>query len=316
MRILVMGGTRFMGPAVIAELERRGHEVTAFNRGTRATAETGRSRQVHGDRDDPGQLTQLAGEAFDAVVDMSAYLRSQTDSLLKVLPGVERWIHISSGAVYEPQPILPWPETTPYGPWSLWGTYAVEKLGCELSLQDRRPAELATVCLRFPIVLGPANYAPREEFVFNRLLDDEEIILPGHGKAVLQFLSIHEVGEAVANATEVAAPGFEAYNIANHGFASLESFVSLCGAIAGKEPRIRLGPALPEPFDPYGSTFPFPNEDYVLDVTKSWYHGIAPQERGLEPTLAEAYEALMASPERRSWERNEAELQVLEQAGS
>jgi 2'-hydroxyisoflavone reductase len=316
MRVLVMGGTRFMGPAVIAHLEKRGHEVTAFNRGTRDDVETGDSRQWHGDRNEPDALAPLADEGFDTVVDMSAYLRSQTELLLEVLPDVDRWVHISSGAVYEPQRMLPWTETTPYGPWSVWGNYAIEKLGCELSLRERRPDDLATVCLRFPYVLGPANYAPREEFVFNRLLDGEEIILPGHGKAVLQFLSIHEVGEAVANAVDMAAPGFEPYNIANHGFASLESFVLMCAAVAGVEPRIRLGPALPEPFDPYGSTFPFPNEDYVLDVTKSWYHGIAPAERGLEQTLVEAYEALVADPERRKWQRNEAELKVLAKAGS
>ena len=198
MRILVMGGTRFMGPAVIAELGARGHEVAAFNRGTRSGVEFGRSRQILGDRDDPAQLAVLADEAFDAVVDMSAYKTAQTAALLDVLPGVDRWVHISSGAVYQPAIEFPWPEDTPYGPWSLWGQYAIEKLGCEMRLRERRPADRPTTCLRFPIVLGPANYAPREEFVFNRLLDDEVIILPGDGKAVLQFLSIYEVAEAVA----------------------------------------------------------------------------------------------------------------------
>ena len=316
MRVLLMGGTRFMGPAVIAELERRGHDVVAFNRGTRADADTGRSRQIHGDRDEAEQLAMLADERFDAVVDMSAYLRSQTDLLLDALGDVDRWVHISSGAVYEPQADLPWPESTPYGPWPLWGDYAVEKLGCELSLRERRPTGSPTVCLRFPIVLGPANYAPREEFIFNRLLDDAEIILPGDGKAVLQFLSISEVGEAVANALEAGDRGFEAFNIAARGFVSLEGFVSICAEVAQRKPRVRPGGIIPSPFDPYDSVFPFPNENYVLDVSKSRERGIAPEERALEETLTEAYEALVSSPERRSWERNSAERQWLEQSGA
>jgi nucleoside-diphosphate-sugar epimerase len=78
---------------------------------------------------------------------------------------VPRLVHTSTVNIYHPQPVLPWPEDTPYGPYPLWGPYAVAKIGCELALRERRPAPLSTVAIRFPLVLGPGNYIAREEFV-------------------------------------------------------------------------------------------------------------------------------------------------------
>jgi 2'-hydroxyisoflavone reductase len=311
MRILVMGGSRFMGPKVISALVDDGHRVTVFNRGTRPYTPPAGVGVLAGDRNDPAELGQLRPDDYDAVVDMSAYLRSQTESLLDVLGRVERWVHISSGAVYRPPAELPWSESTAYGPWELWGTYAVEKLGCELTLRERRPGSTSTICLRFPMVLGPANYVPREEFVFNRLLDRAEILLPGDGRAVVQFVSTGQVGEAVASAVNASTDGWTAFNIANPTFASLLGFVDLCASIAGVEPEVRHVAAPPGPFDAYDAVFPFPNENYVLDTAASMERGLAPRATTLTAMLEAAYEHLTAHPERRAWDRTAAERALL-----
>ena len=196
-----------MGPEVVRELLKRGHDVTVFNRGSRKRVWGGTVEEVVGDRDRPADLAKLAYERLDGIIDLSAYLPSQTIKLLKLAGKTPRLVHCSTGAVYAPQPTLPWDEATPYGPWPVWGAYAQAKLECERVIRRKRTGEQATTLLRLPIVLGPANYVAREEFVFNRLLDSSEILVPGDGRAVQQFVSTRQVGEVFVNALEGSTAG-------------------------------------------------------------------------------------------------------------
>ncbi len=319
MKILVMGGSRFMGLATVRQLLERQHDVTVFNRGTRAIQWPSLVTELHGDRNDPATLAQLRGLAFDGLVDLSAYTGDQIRLLLAV-PGmsdVPRWVHCSSGAVYAPQPVLPWKETAPYGPWPLWGQYAADKLDCERALDTGRAAHLATAALRLPFVLGPANYVDREEFVFNRLLDGAEILLPGDGQAVTQFLSTGQVAHAMVAALEqFGGGGWRVFNIASPGFASLQGFAHVCAEVARVAPRLRSvggGPTggAGEVFNAANPVFPFPNANYVLDLEAARRAGITPPPVTLHDMVAEAFEFLQANPQRRTWSRTAAELQHL-----
>lgn len=305
-----------MGPEVVRELLARGHTVTVFNRGSRQPVWDGPVEEVVGDRDEQIDLAKLSDLHPDAVIDLSAYLPTQTASLLEIVGDVPRFVHCSTGAVYAPQPTLPWKEATPYGPWAaVWGTYAEAKLGCENILRASRSPSDETILLRLPIVLGPLNYVPREEFVFNRLLDGAEILLPGDGKAVHQFLSTRQVGEAFANALDrPAGVGVMAYNIAPlDNLTSLEGFVSLCAATARVEPRVRRlgGSSTNQSFDPIDCVFPFPNENYILDGRAAERDGIAPKSDPLTDILSRAFEALTQTSDRRLWSRTQAENQYL-----
>ena len=316
MKILVMGGSRFMGLATVRELLARGHTVTVLNRGTRAVEWPGQVTELRGDRNNPQALTQLKGQAFEGVIDLSAYTGEQT-RLLLAAPGMKdipRWVHCSSGAVYAPQPILPWKENGPIGPWSLWGQYAIDKLDGERSLQTLRSVDLATTALRLPFVLGPANYVDREEFVFNRLLDDATILLPGDGQAVVQFVSTRQVAQAMVATLELfSESGWQVFNIASSGFNSLEGFVQICARLTKTEPKLQMvggGPTggAGDVFNGGNAVFPFPNANYVLDLNASVKAGIAPQPENLEDMLAKALEYLKANPARRKWTRTSSEL--------
>ena len=322
MRILVMGGTRFMGVKLVERLLERGHEITVANRGSRRPGWSGRVAAIVGDRCDPAFLRRLAGHQFDGIVDFSAYTRAQTSTLLDVHGTVGRLVHISSGSVYAPQPTLPWAENTPYGPWALWGQYAVAKLACELELRKRRSdVSTATSVLRFPFVLGPRNYAPREEFVLNRLLDEAVILVPGDGKAVQQFVSVDQVAHTIVSCVEQFADGgWRAYNVASPELASLEGFVQVCARVASVDANVvavgggATGTDRPI-FDAADCVFPFPNENYVLDVSASLAAGIAPPHVPLESMVAEALSALLDAPEARQWQRTGAEDAVLARTG-
>ena len=312
-----MGGTRFLGVETVEALLRAGHDVTIFHRGSRTPKWSAPVDQVLGDRTVPADLAPLAATEFDAVLDLSAYTAEQTTLLLDALPNAPHLVHVSTLNVYDPSPLLPWPEDTPYGPYPLWGAYAVDKIGCEVALRTRRPAPLSTVVLRFPLVLGPGNFIPREEFVLNRLLDGETILLPGDGQAVHQYVHITHAATALARAAELSAPGFTAYNVASERCnTSLEGFVQICAEVAGVPARTRTvgggptGEDLPV-FDGRNCVFPFTNENTVADLGAARAAGLLSPFLDLHEMIAQALAVLLENPQRRQWTRTAAEQRVL-----
>jgi nucleoside-diphosphate-sugar epimerase len=311
-KVLVMGGTRMMGDATVRHLLEAGHEVIVFNRGSRVPDWADRVTQVLGDRDVPADLAQIAALELDTVIDFSAYRGEQSVSLVEVLPAGVHLVHCSTGAVYEPVAQLPWAEDSPIGPWALWGDYAREKLATEHAARSAATQDRTVTIFRLPYVLGPRNYAPREEFVLNRLLDGEDVLLPGDGKAVQHFITAEQVGESV-NLLVAARPasGVAVYNIADpRGICTTEGFVQLCAEAAGVEVHIKPvpGPTGAEgPFNAGNCVFPFPNEAYLMDVSRAAAAGVLPAPRPLASAIDLALDALRSDPERRVWQRTAAE---------
>ncbi len=315
MKVLVMGGTRMLGLHTVAELVHRDHEVIVFNRGRTPGSLPAGVRAIRGDRDVAAELVQIASERPEGIVDFSAFTARQTELLLDVAPEVPRYVHCSTGAVYRPDPLLPWSEhATPTGPWSLWGTYAHDKLQAEVTIRERRAdSDQATTLLRPPYVLAPGNYADREEWVLNRLVDDAEIFVPGDGRSVSHFVSARQVAILAVNALESFADGgLRVFNVAEpSAVASAHGFVDLCAEIVGKPARVRSVPRAEGSFDRDNAVFPFPGENYLLDTRAAQAAGIQPPAETLPAMLLAAFEYLMAHPERRAWTRSSAEQALL-----
>ena len=99
MRLLVLGGTVFLGRAVVEAALARGDEVTIVHRGKTGSALfEGRVERILADRD--GGLAALRGRTFDAAVDTSGYEPHVVAHALDVLTGVERYVFVSTGNVY------------------------------------------------------------------------------------------------------------------------------------------------------------------------------------------------------------------------
>ena len=101
MRILVMGGTRFIGVYLTQILVEQGHDVVLFNRGNKPAPVEG-VQQIHGDRKDAAQLKQqLSGESFDAIFDNNGRELSDTQPLVEIFNGqVQHFVYVSSAGVY------------------------------------------------------------------------------------------------------------------------------------------------------------------------------------------------------------------------
>src|SRR5438105_9167177 len=99
MRLLVLGGTRFLGRAVTKIALERDHDVTLFNRGLTNPDLFEGAEQLSGDRD--GDLSALEGRTWDAVVDTCGYVPRVVRASAELLaPSVDHYVFVSSGSVY------------------------------------------------------------------------------------------------------------------------------------------------------------------------------------------------------------------------
>jgi len=102
MKVLVLGGTRFLGRHLVQALLARDHEVTLFNRGRSAPDLFGEVEQIRGDRDGGAQaFAGLAGRHWDAVIDTCCYVpRVVRASCAALRDAVGTYVFISSISVY------------------------------------------------------------------------------------------------------------------------------------------------------------------------------------------------------------------------
>jgi nucleoside-diphosphate-sugar epimerase len=321
MKVLILGGTRFVGRHVAQQLVDRGAQVTLLHRGVTGEGIPG-TVSVSGDRSQADGLAALGTQRFDAVVDMSAYFSEWTRTAAETLAGrVAHYVFISSGAVYRPSAELPWSEGTPFGPSPRWGQYGHEKVASERILWEAHAeGTFAVTAFRFPFILGPANFADRESFVFGRLAAGRPILLPGGGTALNQFVYAEDVARAVVATLERPdTTGGQAYNCTHARPITNRGWAELCAQVLGVEAQLvaideaELGVAAPV-VDLGNIVFPYPDEHYVLDGSK------LTRELGVEMTtpnlrMIEEYaawwEQLAEKPPLRSYERENTALRAL-----
>src|SRR6266545_5630039 len=102
-RILILGGTGFLGPATVEAATARGHEVTLFNRGKTRPGLFPNVEKLHGDRDPKigDGIQALAGRKWDVAIDNSGFYPRLVSASAKLLgPNVHRYIYISSISAY------------------------------------------------------------------------------------------------------------------------------------------------------------------------------------------------------------------------
>ncbi len=241
MRILVIGGTHFMGRAIVERLVARGHDVTVLHR--RDSHELGEAVQnLQADRGDLPTLTQLIGNhQFEAVFD-TAYdwqkgtTAAQVEAAARACgPQLQRYVFMSSVAVYggglghrEDEPLAPDDHPNPY---------VVHKASTERAL-FRMHAEsgFPITTIRPPFVHGPRQPFYREQFFWDRLLDGRPIVLPDTGDTPIQWAYSVDVADACVRAIEVPEAAGEAFNVGHVEPLTQRRFVDALARVAGVEP--------------------------------------------------------------------------------
>ncbi|HEY2005065.1 MAG TPA: NAD-dependent epimerase/dehydratase family protein, partial [Solirubrobacteraceae bacterium] len=180
-RLLVLGGTGFVGRTLVQEGLSRGWEVTTFNRGRRAAVDA-RVRALVGDRLEPQDLAVLDdGHEWELVADTwSGAPRAVRASASRLCPRAGRYIYISSCSVYAPPPSMGAPETAltvEASPDAEGGEYAELKRGAELAAADAFGDR--ALLLRPGLILGPHEDVGRLPWWLARMARGGEVLAPG-----------------------------------------------------------------------------------------------------------------------------------------
>ncbi len=220
MRVLVIGGTLFIGKLLVKRLLGAGHEVTLLHR--KAEHPFGRRvRNLVADRNDIASLREaFSGQRFDAVYDFAydwdrGTTGQQVEATAKAIPGdLSRYIFMSSVAAYGDG--LNHAEDDPLASDMHANDYVRNKAGSERALfRMFHESRFPVVTMRPPFVYGPENPFYREAFFWDRMSIERPVIIPGDGNRLMQFVYVNDLVEACFNAlTKHTAPG-RAFNVAD-----------------------------------------------------------------------------------------------------
>ncbi|MGW7548785.1 SDR family oxidoreductase [Streptomyces sp. NPDC054770] len=241
MRLLVLGGTEFVGRAVVEAALGRGWEVTVFNRG-RHRPPPG-VRPLSGDRTAPGGLTALAdGTEWDAVVDTWSAAPRAVQETARLLRGrAGRYTYVSSCSVYAwPRP-AGYTEQAPLVTGAAAGAeateYAQDKLGGELAAVESFGAD-GSVLVRAGLILGPYENVGRLPWWLDRIARGGPVLAPGPRDLPVQFVDARDLAEWTLGAVEQELSG--PYNlVAPPGHTTMGELLEACRRSTGSDAELR-----------------------------------------------------------------------------
>ncbi len=210
LRILILGGTGFIGPHQVSYALGRGHRLTLFNRGRTAPELFPNVEQVRGDRA-TGELGELGGDReWDAVIDNSATDPRWVREAAGVLKGRARqYIFISTQSVYASRAEIGMDETAPVGrpdlPREEWTGYGPSKALAEEEARSAFPAGATIV--RPSLIVGPGDETDRWSYWAVRVQRGGEVAAPGTPLDPVQFLDARDLSEWVIRLAESGTAG-------------------------------------------------------------------------------------------------------------
>lgn len=237
MRLLVLGGTRFVGRALVEEALARGHHVDALHRGLTGELPSG-ATALTADRTDRGQLEAAIGNrGWDAVLDTWAGAPRVATLAAELLAGrVDRAAYVSSRSVYV--------EMTPGGDETrpLWPADA--DADAELYPKDKRGGELGwlgafpdALLLRAGLILGPHEDVARLPWWLDRISRGGRVVAPGRPERGLQYVDVRDLASFALDGLEQGRGG--AYDITSApGHATTLELLEACVEVTGSDAEL------------------------------------------------------------------------------
>jgi len=217
LRILILGGTGFLGPATIDAALTRGHRVTMFNRGRTRPELYPKVEKLHGDRDpdkDEGLKTLENGE-WDVVIDNSGYYPRMVKASAERLSGrCKHYIYISSISAYEePNPIngeedallatMSDPTSEDMG--ANFENFGPLKALCEKAAEAAMPGR--TTVIRPGYIVGPDDPTGRFTYWPVKLDKSGKVLIPGNPDDPVQIIDVRDLGEWLIKVAEDGVVG-------------------------------------------------------------------------------------------------------------
>ncbi|PPS10301.1 hypothetical protein GOBAR_AA10339 [Gossypium barbadense] len=263
-KILIMGGTRFIGVFLSRLLVKEGHQVTLFTRGKAPVTQQlpgesdsdyaeFKSKILHlkGDRMDFDFVkSSLSAEAYDVVYDINGREAAEVEPILDALPNLEQFIYCSSAGVYLKSDMLP---------------------HCESTYMDL------------------LNYNPVEEWFFHRLKAGRPIPIPNSGVQITQLGHVKDLATAFIAVLGNEKASKQVFNISGEKYVTFDGLAKAC-AKAGGFPEPEIVHYNPKEFD-FGKkkAFPFRDQHFFASVEKAKHVLGWKPEFGLVEGLTDSY---------------------------
>ncbi|PMB54155.1 3-beta hydroxysteroid dehydrogenase [Fischerella thermalis CCMEE 5201] len=265
MRILIVGGTRFIGVYLTQLLLQQGHEVVLFNRGNRPLPVEGVG-QITGDRTDATELKEkLAKENFDAIFDNNGRELTDTQPLAEIFQDrVQNFIYMSSAGVYLKSDQMPHIEGDAVDPKS-------RHKGKHETEADLKQQGIPFTSIRPTYIYGPKNYNDLEAWFFDRIVRDRPIPIPGNGLHITQLGHVKDLATAMTKVLGNSRAVRQIYNVSGDRFVTFDGLARACAVAAGKSPdEIKIIHYDPKNFD-FGKrkAFPLRTQHFFASVNKA-----------------------------------------------
>lgn len=243
MKVLVIGGTNFIGKLLVPQLLKAGYDVTLLHRKNKHPYGK-KVANLQADRNDPESLRKvLTNQRFETVFD-NAYDFERGTTVHHVEATVslmsdrlQRYIFMSSVAAYgdglnhhEADALAPDDHPDPY--------VRNKAMSERMLFRMYHRHKLPVVTIRPPFIYGPGNPFYREQFFWDRLRDNRSIILPGDGRRLMQFAYVKDVVDSMLKVMDEPQAVGQAFNIANPRPVTQEELLNALAEAAGKKINI------------------------------------------------------------------------------
>lgn len=231
MKLLILGGTRFLGRALVDAALARGHEITLFNRGQSNPALYPEVQQIHGNRD--GELALLQGQTWDAGIDTCGYVPRLVRAAAEALAqAVGRYIFISSISAYADFTQVGMTEDAPLAILKdeqteeiTEETYGGLKVLCERVAEQAMPERVLLV--RPGFIVGPHDPTDRFTYWPVRTAQGGAMLAPGEPTDRVQFIDVRDLAAWIIAMAEQGKTG--AYNATGPDYAlTMGQFLDAC----------------------------------------------------------------------------------------
>jgi 2'-hydroxyisoflavone reductase len=211
MRLLMLGGTSFLGPHLVDAALERGHQVTTFTRGEHERELPAEVERLRGNRD--GGLDVLRGRMWDAVIDTSGYVPRVVRASAELLrDAIGHYTFISTISVYKALPRPGMDETAPVGTLEdetveeiTEQTYGPLKALCEAAVEAALPGR--ALAIRPGLIVGPLDPTDRFTYWPHRVAQGSEVLAPGTPEHPVQFIDARDLAAWSLRMTERGATG-------------------------------------------------------------------------------------------------------------
>ena len=223
MKILLMGGTRFVGKSLVGKLLKLNYNIDIFTRGNNPHPDN--TNLIKGDRNNIESILKLKNKKYDLIYDISGRELNQTKLLIENLSdSFHRYIYVSSAGVYKDDYELPLCENSPLDP----NSRHKGKFETEAWLIDQK---IPFTSFRPTYIYGPGNYNKIENWFFERLFHLKTIPIPGDGSIITQLGHVSDLSDVMIRCINFEKSKNNIYNCSGDKGITIKGLIYMCAEV-------------------------------------------------------------------------------------